>query len=225
MLSIPQPSPSLPPAPCSRRTFSPRCRTGERILPRQFAVNVQRILQQTALHLAGQFLNLHHPDLAVPVWQILDGDVLVVNLLEGPEGQVEHTQRSDGELVRPGLRSAVVDDVIIRGVIFIGGPRVFDFIRVLRYAAAGGRSHVDDGRGKTDCRELVPVAREDYDTHTEITLGGLHGPEDLSAFVRETAPGVGGAEAPILGEGDGGRDDLPVDVPGFGGREEFEERG
>ena len=39
------------------------------------------------------------------------------------------------------------------------------------------------------------------------------------------SPGVGGVEAPVAGEGDGGDDEFPVDAGGFGAGEEGEEGG
>ena len=65
----------------------------------------------------------------------------------------------------------------------------------------------------------MAVAGEDYDADAEGGFGGVHGGEDLGAFAEEAAPGVGGAEAPVFGEGDGGGDDFEVDVWWRGGGE------
>ncbi len=74
--------------------------------------------------------------------------------------------------------------------------------------------------GEANGAEFVAVAREDHDADAEASFGVVHGFEDFGAFGEKAAPGVGGAEAPILGEGDGGGDDFPVDVLGFGSSEE-----
>ncbi len=48
---------------------------------------------------------MHSPNFAVPVGDILDGDILLVDLAESAEGKIEHGERADAELVRAGLRA------------------------------------------------------------------------------------------------------------------------
>ena len=50
-----------------------------------------------------------------------------------------------------------------------------------------------------------------------------HSFENGAAFVEVARPGVGGIEAPVAGEGDGGDDEFPFHAGGFGAGEESEE--
>ena len=52
-----------------------------------------------------------------------------------------------------------------------------------------------------------------------------HGFEDEAAFVEIAGPGVGGVEAPVASEGDGGDDELPFHAGWFAAFEEGEEGG
>lgn len=72
----------------------------------------------------------------------------------------------------------------------------------------------------------MPVAAEDDDADA-VALGTdvPHSFEDNAAFVEIASPSVGGIEAPVAGERDGGDDEFPVDAGGFGAGEESEEGG
>ena len=85
--------------------------------------------------------------------------------------------------------------------------------------SAGSRWCFDCRRREPHGAELVPVAGKHDDAHAEGALCGVHGGQDELALGEVAAPGVVRAEAPVLGEGHGGGDDLPVDVFGFGSAE------
>lgn len=61
----------------------------------------------------------------------------------------------------------------------------------------------------------MPVAREDDDT-VASGRGIPHGLEDLLALDEEATPGVLDVDGPVLCEGDGRGDDLPLDASRFG---------
>jgi len=120
-LLVPQPAspscatPAQQPIPPSGPSTSSCGGTGtrERVVPRELAIDKERVLQRALGTSAAEVLQLHHADLAVAVGQVRDGHVLVVDLFEGAERQVEHAERADGELVWTGLRGPVVDDVVV----------------------------------------------------------------------------------------------------------------
>lgn len=69
----------------------------------------------------------------------------------------------------------------------------------------------------------MAVAREDDDAG--VRGDGPHGLEDGLAFVEVGGPGVGGAEAPVAREWNGGDNEFPFDAVGFAAGEETEEGG
>lgn len=69
--------------------------------PRLLAIDEQPVIQMTLLSMCRR-CDLYGAELAVTVWQVLDGHVLVINLLVRPDWQVEHAERTCAELVHCG---------------------------------------------------------------------------------------------------------------------------
>ena len=66
--------------------------------PRLIPINEEPVVEMTLLtmHRRG---DLNSAELAVPVGQILDCHILIVDLLVRPNGQVEHAKQAGAELV------------------------------------------------------------------------------------------------------------------------------
>ena len=80
------------------------------------------------------------------------------------------------------------------------------------------------GRRKRRGSEFVAVAAEDNNAYPVAASADVpHGVEDDLALVEVAGPGVGGAETPVAGEGDGRSDDFPFYARGFWAREEGEQ--
>lgn len=178
----------------------------EFVLPHHLVLHVEGICQDRArdrhrrprrgVDLLVLDADVHKAVLDIAVRDVLDRHILGVCLPVCADGKIEHVQRADAELVDAFSRR--VREEILAGVI------------QHRVREAGGP-------------ELVAVTAEKDDADAELALSTPHGFEDGATFVQEPAPGVGGADVPVLGEGDAGGDDLPADFGGFGAGEVREE--
>ncbi len=79
----------------------PRRRRRKDMRPNLHPINEQSIIQKT-LFPQRRIRNLHRPKLAIPIRQILDTHVLVIDFLVRAEGQVKHAERGRAELVHRG---------------------------------------------------------------------------------------------------------------------------
>ena len=73
-------------------------RRRDEMCPRLLPINKQPIVEMTLLAMHRRS-DLYSAKFAVPIWQVLDRHVLVVDLLVRPDGQVEHAERAGAELV------------------------------------------------------------------------------------------------------------------------------
>lgn len=195
------------------RTTSLRQGHGEAIFPKKLTVHEKRVRKHGArnggsgllgvMSIVNVIVNVNivrsdidEAEFTTPVGDIFDRDVLVVCLSVRADGDVEHAQRTNAELV-------------------------YAFACRVRCGGIGWqvRRRIREPRGA----EFVPIAGEDDDADAQFAFGAPHGVEDDGAFVQETAPGVLCADAPVFGEWDAGGDDFPADFGGFGTGEVGEE--
>ena len=80
-------------------------------------------------------------------------------------------------------------------------------------------------RSESHGAKLMPIPRQHHCPYAQLFLCDMHGVQHYLPLRQIAAPGVARAEAPVLREGDRGRDDLPVDVLWFGCLKEGQEVG